>query len=189
MDHSARVECGDRGGKSPVLLNSAAQAATENRPRPTAMRGERKFVVQSRWPARPAVPLRRKLQDRQVGLEIAETRKAKVVRIVCGPIPNPRGRGIKKSGARRKACRIQATGFILRALAGTHRKMRFRRKASGDGRGHDGRQIQPSRIDGFQPWQQDWMLDRTSHQFFVACIRKSAGHDAFGATPSPQLPA
>lgn len=82
--------------------------------------------------------MQRKLQDRQVGLEIAETRKTKVVRIVCGPISNPRGRGIKKSGARRKACRIRATGFILRALAGAHRKMRFRRKSSGDGRGRDG---------------------------------------------------
>jgi hypothetical protein len=72
-------------------LNSVAQVTTDKRRRPTVMLGERKFIVQSRWPERLAVLPWRKLRDRPASLETAETLESESFSDVRGPIPNPRG--------------------------------------------------------------------------------------------------
>jgi hypothetical protein len=100
------------------------------------MLGGRKFIVQSGWPERLAIVLWRKLQDRQASLVTTVNRKAKVFRKVCGPISNPRGQEITKSG--KLVDGLSNPGNRLHPL-GTRKAAsqdEVGRKASGNGGGH-----------------------------------------------------
>ena len=124
-------------GKSPVLVNSPARVGTEDRQKTTVMFDGRKFIVQSGWPERPVVLLWRKLQDRQTGL-VTATLENESSSERCGPIPNPRGRGITKSGNSVDGLCNSGNRLHPSGTRWTTSQDGVRRKTSGNGGGHDG---------------------------------------------------
>jgi hypothetical protein len=114
MNHSALVECGDCAGGSLTDLNSVARVTTVDRRRPTVMCGGREFTGQSRWPARLAVLLRRKLRVKQASLATGETlRGASFSDRLRSYLKPERVRGNKEQqlGGRLVAFRQQASSF------------------------------------------------------------------------------
>jgi len=123
-NHLAWVKCGDHAGGSPIDLNSVAWVTTDKRRRPTVMCGERKFIVQSRWPARLAVLSRRKLWDKRASLATVETLGSASFSDGLRPYLKPervRDNKERQLGGRPAEFRQQASSFGH--SQGEHRKM------------------------------------------------------------------
>lgn len=127
--------------QSPVLLNSAAQVATESGKRPTAMFVGRESGVQSRWPERLRAVRRRKPRYRHISLEteghLLERKPAD------GPRPYLKPERARDNKERQTVDGLPNSGSRLRNLGTrkTSSQGEVRRKTSGNGRGHKGRHI------------------------------------------------